>query len=100
MEAAHTADYLVHLLFALEGHRRPYSSRLIYHLDKLDVQGWQPGELASILLDMISTGQPQRLQGVARRVTTMLHARGFRNVYDSWEGKIDACLVWVYQDEG
>lgn len=55
MEAAHTADYLVHLLFALEGHRRPYSSRLIYHLDKLDVQGWQLGELASILLDMMST---------------------------------------------
>jgi hypothetical protein len=58
MEAAQTADYLLHLLFALERHWRPYSSRLIFHLDKPEPQGWRAGEVGDILLDLIRTGDP------------------------------------------
>ena len=96
MEAAQTADYLVHMLFALERHWRPYSSRLIFHLDKLDGQGWQPGEVRAMLLDLISTGDPRRQQVVAQRVATLLRDRGFGHVYDGWEGQIDQALTWDF----
>jgi hypothetical protein len=94
MEAAQTADYLLHVLFALERHWRPYSSRLIFHLDKLEGQGWGSGELRDILLDLISTGDPHRQQAVARRVAALLRERGFGHVYDGWEGQIDQALTW------
>lgn len=96
MEAAQTADYLLHVLFALEHHWRPYSSRLIFHLDKLERQGWRPGELGAILLDLISTGDPSRQQVVARQVAALLRERGFGHVYDGWDGQIDRALSWVF----
>jgi hypothetical protein len=96
LEAAQTADYLLHLLFALERHWRPYSDRLIFHLDKLNAQGWRSDELQAILLDLISTGDPSRQQVVARRVAALLQARGFGHVYDGWEGQIDQTLTWVF----
>jgi hypothetical protein len=96
MEAAQTADYLLHLLFALERHWRPYSSRLTFHLNKLEVQGWRPDELRYILLDLISSGDPGRQQVLARRVAAVLHARGFGHVYDGWDGQIDAALMWTF----
>ena len=96
LEAAQTADYLLHLLFALERHWRPYSSRLIFHLDKLDHQGWRSDELRAILLDLVGTGDPSRQQVVARRVTALLRERGFGRVYDGWEGQIDQALAWVF----
>jgi hypothetical protein len=96
MEAAQTADILLNLLFALECRWRPYSSRLIFHLHHLAGQGWQPGELQEILLDLITTGDPTRQQVVARRVATLLHERGFAHVYDDWEGQIDEALTWVF----
>ena len=96
MEAAQTVDHLLHLLFALERHWRPYSSRLVYHLDKLSGQGWEPGELPNTLLDLISTGDPHRQQALARRVVALLHARGFGYVYDGWDGQIDQVLTWNF----
>jgi hypothetical protein len=98
MEAAQTADYLLHVLYALERHWRPYSSRLIYHLDKLAHQGWQPDELKGILLDLISTGHPKRQQAVARRIVTLLRERGFDHIYDEWDGQIDVALSWDFPD--
>lgn len=96
LEAAQTADYLVTVLFALEGRWRPYSSRLIFHLDKLAGQGWQPGELQTILLDLITTGDPGRQQALARRVADLLRERGFGHVYDDWDGQIDQVLGWDF----
>ncbi len=96
MEAAQTADYLLHLLFALERHWRPYSSRLIFHLDKLEPQGWRAGEVRDILLDLISTGDPGRQQILAGRVAGLLHERGFGHVYDGWDGHIDQALMWEF----
>jgi hypothetical protein len=96
MEAAQTADYLLHVLFALERRWRPYNSRLIFHLDKLKGQGWRSDELSAILLDLISTGNPGQQQVVARQVAALLRERGFGHVYDAWEGQIDQVLAWVF----
>jgi Domain of unknown function (DUF4037) len=96
MEAAQTADYLLHLLFALERQWRPYSSRLIFHLDQLAPQGWQSGELRAILLDLVSTGDPSRQQVVGRRVTALLRGRGFGHIEDEWAGRIAQALAWVF----
>lgn len=98
MEAAQTADYLVHLLFALERRWRPYSSRLTFHLDKLDSQGWQSGELRAILLDLISSGDPRRQQEMARRVITLLGERGYGHLYDEWREKLGRALSWDFSD--
>lgn len=96
MEAAQTADILLNLLFALEYRWRPYSSRLIFHLHHLAGQGWQPGELEEILLDLITAGDPTRQQALVRRVATLLRERGFAHIYDDWEGQIDEALTWVF----
>jgi predicted nucleotidyltransferase len=98
MEAAQTADYLIGLLYALERRWRPYSSRLTFHLSELESQGWQPGELHTILLDLISSGNPNRQQDVARRVIRMLQERGYSHVYDEWHGKIDQALSWDFPE--
>ena len=96
MEAAQTADYLLNALFALERQWRPYSSRLIFHLDKLEPQGWQSGELRTILLDLISAGDPNRQQILGRRVTALLRERGFGYMEDEWNGRIEQALSWVF----
>lgn len=96
LEAAQTTDSLLHLLFALECRWRPYSSRLIFHLHHLAGQGWQPGELDTILLDLLNTGNPTCQQQLARRVIALLRERGFDHVYASWEGQIDQALTWHF----
>ena len=96
LEAAQTTDPLLNMLFALEQRWRPYSSRLIFHLHHLAGQGWQPGELDAILLDLISTGNPTRQQQLARQVVPLLRARGFEHVHAAWEGQIDEALTWVF----
>ena len=96
LEAAESANYLLHLLFALECHWRPYSSRLLFHLNKLHGQGWQPDEFSALLIDLIATGEPQGQQRVARRVAALLQERGYGYVYDGWEGQIDQVLAWDY----
>jgi hypothetical protein len=98
MEAAQTADCLIGLLYALERRWRPYSSRLTFHLHELEPQGWQPGELHAILLDLISNGNPTRQQAVARRVITLLQVRGYSHLYDEWHGKIDQALLWDFPE--
>lgn len=96
LEAAQTADSLLHLLFALERHWRPYSNRLTLRLDTLAGQGWQPDNVRRLLLDLITTGDPRRQQDVARQVITLLHDRGFDAVYAGWEGQIDRVLAWTF----
>ena len=97
LEAAQTVDALLHTLFALESHWRPYSSRLYLYLDRLSGQGWQPDELRAILLDLISTGDPRRQQDLARRVERLMRERGYGHVYDSWDGQIDTVLGWSFE---
>lgn len=97
MHAALSAQFLVALLFTLEGRIAPYLDRLHLHLDTLD-QGWRPGELRAALLDLLATGDPRRQQALARRVAALLGARGFQKVYDDWEGQIDQILAWPFDE--
>jgi hypothetical protein len=96
MEAAGAAESLLRLLFGLEREWQPYSGRLIFHLHKLEPQGWRSDELRDILLDLISSGDPRQQQVVARRVVALLRERGFGHVYDTWEGEIDEVLAWRF----
>jgi hypothetical protein len=94
--AAESATHLLHTLFALERRWRPWNDRLPIKLALLDGQGWQPGELHTILLDLIAHGEPRRQQAIARRVIALLRARGFGQVYDDWNGEIDDVLSWSF----
>jgi hypothetical protein len=94
--AAESALALLHVLFALERRWRPWNDRLWVKLHHLDGQGWQPGELRTILLDLVSHGDPYRQQAIARRVVALLRERGFGHVYNDWNGEIDDVLSWTF----
>lgn len=97
MQAAEGAQLLLNTLFLLERRRRPYHDRLWLNLNALAGQGWQPGELRAILLDLISTGDPRRQQELAReRIVPLMRERGYHEVYDGWEGQIDEILAWEF----
>ena len=94
--AAQSVDALMQTLFALDRAWAPLSSRLFLRLDKLTGQGWQPGELRAILLDLLTTSDPRRQQAYARRVDTLMAARGYGHVYDGWKEQIDRALAWSF----
>jgi hypothetical protein len=96
LQAAESAFALLQLLFALERRHRPYHDRLWLHLDSLASQGWQPGELQAILLDLISTGNPQRQQAIAWQVIALMRERGYEDVYIAWNGQIETILAWIF----
>jgi len=96
LQAAESSYALLRLLFALEQRYRPYHDRLWLHLDKLAGQGWQPDELPTLLLDLLTNGTPRRQQNIARQVAALLQERGFGYVYDGWEGQIDEILAWSF----
>lgn len=96
LQAAQSATHLLDTLFALERRFRPYHDRLRLHLDALAGQGWRPGELRALLLDLLTTGDPRRQQELARRVAALLRDRGYQHVYDDWDGQIDEILAWEF----
>lgn len=100
LQAAESAYPLLRMLFALEQRHRPYHDRLWLHLDSLAGQGWQPDELRTILLDLLTNGAPRRQQVIARRVAALMAARGFDHVYVGWDGQIDEILAWPFGEKG
>ena len=97
LNAAQSVEPLLDALFALERLWRPFASRLYLHLEKLKGQGWQDGELRTILLDLLTTGDPRQQQDVARRVIALMAERGHGHVYDSWPGeRLDTALTWSF----
>ena len=66
------------------------------HLDTLSGQGWQPGELRAILLDLLTTNDPRRHQVYARRVIALLAERGYTRPDDAWHAKVDRALAWDF----
>jgi hypothetical protein len=94
--AAQSVDALMQTLFALERAWTPLSSRLYLHLDKLNGQGWQLGELRAILLDLLTTSDPRRQQEYARRVETLMAERGYTRPDDAWNAKVDQALTWDF----
>ena len=95
LAAAQCVNTLLDTLFALERLWRPFASRLHLHLDTLQGQGWEHGELRSRLLDLMSSAEPGRQQETARRVVALLAERGFGHVYDAWD-KPSIALTWSF----
>jgi predicted nucleotidyltransferase len=97
MNAAQSVDALLDTLFALERLWRPFASRVYLHLGKLDGQGWQAGELRSILVDLLATGDPRFQQQIAQRVKALMAERGHGHVYEAWPTeKLDTALAWSF----
>lgn len=94
--AAQSVDALMQTLFALERAWTPLGSRLDLYLDTLREQGWQPGELRAILLDLLTTADPRRQQTYARRVMALLAERGYDRPDDVWNAKVDRALAWDF----
>jgi hypothetical protein len=94
--AAQSVDALMQTLFALERGWAPFPSRLYLHLDKLSGQGWQPGELRALLLDLLRTGDPGRQQVYTRRVIALLAERGYTRPDEVWNAKVDRALAWEF----
>jgi len=96
LEAVESIDALLRTLYALERRWRPYSSRLGAHLHELAGQGWDAGELRSLLLSLAATGDPGLQQQVAWRVVALLRDRGFDHIVREWHGQIEQALAWTF----
>ena len=97
LNAAQSVEPLLDALFALERLWRPFASRLYLHLEKLKGQGWQDGELRTLLLDLLTSADPRWQQEVACRVIALMAERGHGDVYHSWPGeRLDTALAWSF----
>jgi hypothetical protein len=56
------------------------------------------GELESLVLDVLRTGDPRRQQELQAKVERVASARGFRDVYDGWDGEIDRVMALRFHD--
>jgi predicted nucleotidyltransferase len=83
VEAGRSLRFLGELLFALDGRRAPYPSDWAGRL----------GELEPLILDVARTAAPAQQQELQARVEALASARGFRDVYDAWEGEIDRVMA-------
>ena len=96
IEAAESVIWLVRTLFGLERRHAPYPNALARELPQLEPQGWPPGYLAEMLLEIVSTGSPTAQQELERRVETLLRERGYGYVVDGWEGEIERVSAFVF----
>lgn len=87
LQATDSVMHVVRMLFALERRRSPYHDRLVGQLGTLDTQGWPPGYLRHVLLQLVQTGDPRVQQELELRVEALLRTRGF--AVNLWEGEID-----------
>jgi hypothetical protein len=95
LQAAESVMHLVRVLFALERRRSPYHDRLVWQLDTLDTQGWPPGYLRDVLLQLAQTGDPRVQQELELHVEALLRARGF--TVNLWEGEIDRVKAFRFE---
>jgi len=51
----------------------------------------------AILDEVARTGDPQRQQELQARVERVATDRGFRDVYDAWDGEIDRVMRFEFQ---
>lgn len=84
LHAAHSVDYLAKTLFSLDRRWPPYHDRLAHRLDDLTEQGWEPGYLAEIFLEILRMAHPAPQQALELRVEQLMRGRGFGSVLDAW----------------
>lgn len=93
LHAAASVSYLVQALFRLERRWPPYLDYLGPHLDTLERQGWQPGELNSAFLSIVRTADVGTQCQLEERVETLMRARGYGGVIDAWGGDLERAKV-------
>ena len=96
MEAAESLEYAVQTLFALERRWPPYPNRLREALPSLAGEGWPPGYLERVALELLKTGSPRLQQELEEQVERLLRARGFESVVESWHGEIERVKVFRF----
>lgn len=75
LQAAESLMHAARTLFALERRPVPYHDRLAQELASLDVQGWQPGYLGTVFLEIARSADPTRQQELEQRLTKLIRGR-------------------------
>ena len=86
VECGRSLRYVGELLFALDGVRAPYPKEWAGKL----------GELEPLILEVARTAAPKRQQELCVRVERLAAERGYRDVYDAWDGDIDRVLAFEF----
>lgn len=84
IECGRSLRFLGELLYALDGRRAPYPKEWTGQL----------GELEPLILEVARTADPTLQQQLCTRVEQLAKARGYRKVYDDWDGDIDRVLAF------
>ena len=87
IECGRSLRFLGELLFALEGRRAPYPKEWTGEL----------GELEPLILEVARTADPKLQQELCIRVEKLATTRGYRDVYDGWDGDIDRVLAFRFE---
>lgn len=87
IECGRSLRFLGELLFALEGRRAPYPKEWTGEL----------GEFEPLVLDVARTADPKLQQQLCFRVEQLATARGYRDVYDGWNGDIDRVMDFRFE---
>ena len=87
IECGRSLRFLGELLFALDGRRAPYPKEWTGEL----------GELEPLILEVARTADPKLQQELCSRVEKLATTRGYRDVYDGWDGDIDRVLAFRFE---
>ena len=86
VECGRSLRFLGELLFALDGRRAPYPKEWTGNL----------GDVEPLFLEVARTADPTLQQELCMRVERLAAARGYRDVYDAWDGDIDHVLAFEF----
>ena len=87
IECGRSLRFLGELLFALDGRRAPYPKEWTGKL----------GALEPLVLEVARTADPKLQQELCAEVEQLATARGFRDVYDGWDGDIDRVMEFRFE---
>lgn len=86
IKAGRSLWWLGEFLIGLEGKRAPYPSMWSGRL----------GELEPLVVEVARTGDPRRQQELQAAVEGVAAERGFRDVYDAWDGEIERVMSFHF----
>ena len=96
LHATDSVRYLIGTLFALEHRWTPYWDRIKIQWAYLEPQGWASEELSETCLELLRTGNPSLQQKLEVKVQSVLKARGFGFVLESWGVQLEAVRLFEF----
>ena len=90
-EAVESINWLFSSLFGLEGRLRPYYKYIQWELKNYPLKyiPWRSEELLEKVLNIIKTGNIQTQQELLKSIEPLFREKGYGEVFDGWEKKID-----------